>query len=99
MKKPIYISGKISDGDKEKRKFDKFFKKEEELVLRGYENILNPARWGGEDWTWEQCIVRDFDVIIKNKPTMYMMKGWKGSQGARLEHEMALLLKLTIIYE
>jgi hypothetical protein len=53
---------------------------------------------GGEDYGdfW-----LDFDLLIMERwaEAVFMMKGWHGSRGSRLEHKRARRLNLEIIYE
>lgn len=98
----IYISGKITDPDLKKMEENllRFHQKESELQTEHEDaEIFNPASLETDGWSWEAYLARDMVYIITNKPTLYMMKGWEESRGARLEHETALLLRLTIIYE
>jgi len=96
----IYISGKITDTTpaRIRQNMRKFHAKEQELLGQGWE-VLNPARFEVKGATWEFYVDRCIEWITKNRPTMYMLKDWKESRGARLEHERALALGLTIIYE
>jgi len=98
--KLYYISGKITDvsREKERENLEKFNIKDKELRSQGHV-VFNPASHEVEGTTWEQYLAFDIIFIVNNKPTLYMMKGWEESRGARLEHETALLLNLDIIYE
>lgn len=60
-----------------------------------------------EDWDWHvipetldvaAVIRRDTDAILAC-PFIYMLNGWERSEGARLEHGLAILLRKRIIYE
>lgn len=96
----FYISGKITDGEKETPNFDFFYEAEEMLKKReGCEKIFNPARLELDSKTWEEYLTRDLMWISDNKPTMYFLPNWKESRGARLEHEWAKSLGLPIEYE
>lgn len=94
-----YLSGKISNGGSEASTFDQFNEEETRLVAEGHE-VFNPAKLeveGGASWEW--YLSRDLKYIYENRPTMFMLKGWEQSQGARLECEFAKLLGLTIEYK
>jgi len=98
MKKDkIYISGRMTNGDKKELTVKGFFEAEKKFRDLGFE-VFNPARLesGG---TWEEYIVRDLIWIIENKPRMYMLRGWYKSDGAILEYETARKLSLRIDYE
>jgi hypothetical protein len=97
-----YISGKITDIDRETELYNMqlFYDKEMEMIAEGIppENIFNPARLevdGGA--TWEYYLARDLHHIMEEKPTLILLPNWKESKGARLEVELAHLLKLPVI--
>lgn len=91
-----YLSGNMTNGGTTEPSFDHFFEAEKKLTG----TILNPARWEERaDKPWEWYLARDLQVIADELPTMYMLKGWEKSLGARLEHEWALVLGLDIEYE
>lgn len=96
----IYISGKITDETREKElaNLKRFDEKEAELIELGWD-VFNPGKLECKGWVWEQYLARDLLVIFKNNPVLYMMKGWEESRGARLEHQVGLLLNLNIVYE
>ena len=101
-KKVIYISGKIT-GTSDYA--DRFSAVENKLIAEGYE-VMNPVREG--KWlehylepkkpTWVQYMKYDIATMMK-ADHIYMMRGWKQSKGARVEHFLARALSYTIIYE
>lgn len=97
----IYISGSISaKTNKEVEKnLQRFIDKKEELTQLGID-AYNPAEGEPANKEWEYYLARDIDVLYKRDfDAIYMMKGWEKSLGARLEKEVALNLRLKIIYE
>ena len=97
--KKCYISGRMSDGGREKPTFIGFFEAEKEWVAKGYE-VFNPASVESDaNKSWEHYLARDLTWIIENRPMLFMLKGWEESQGARLEYEVALRLGLKIKYQ
>lgn len=96
----IYLSGKITDEtrDRETQNMQRFFELEQQFIKDGVA-VFNPAVLEEPGWTWEQYLARDLFFIYQSLPTMYMMKGWEDSRGARLEYETAKLLGLEIEYE
>lgn len=97
----IYLSGKITDKNpaKEKANTQRFKAKAEELRLLGLQ-VFNPAEYEADGWKWENYLAKDIDWIYRNKPdTIYLMKGWEKSLGARLEKEVAGHLGMKIIKE
>lgn len=47
----------------------------------------------------ENMILRDLEVIGRQCSAVYMLCGWEHSKGAQVEHRLAILLDLTIIYQ
>lgn len=102
MQKTIYISGKITGTDDYK---DRFLKAEQELRSRGF-NVLNPVKAGKwlerylapEVPTWIQYMKQAIKLMM-SADSVYMMKGYKESKGARLELFLAKILQYEIIYE
>jgi hypothetical protein len=93
----IYLSGKITDPDREVMKANllRFFEKAKEFK----EPVFNPADLETEGFTWEDYLVRDLLFIYNNRPKIYFMDGWESSRGARLEHTLAEYLGLEMEYE
>lgn len=93
--KRLYISGKITGTDDYMIRFAAAERKFE----RDYE-IINPAKTGA---TLPELRHRQYmDICLALLPmcdTIYMMKGWEGSEGALEEHREAKRLGLEIIYE
>ena len=48
--------------------------------------------------TWKDYMMKDIDVLFDCQH-IYMMRGWKDSRGARVEHAIAKELGMEIIYE
>lgn len=103
--KSIYISGKI-DGCDPTERFAKFTYARYKLEAR-FTNLLegtcafvvNPLEISAfPAGTWFDYMMRDL-VYLKQCDTIYMLKDWKDSAGARIEHEFAKKLGLEIIYE
>lgn len=97
----IYLSGAISDLDKETQlaNIKRFYEVEEQLSLAGHKHIMNPAKLEHPGYEWEDYLARDLAFICEFKPEFYVLKGWEDSKGARLELAMANYLKLPITYE
>lgn len=97
--KTIYISGSLTNGGT--KKLDPRAHNKMARILRKMGNkVFNPAELEQKTKkSWEWYLSRDLLWIEKHKPMMMMLTNWKESLGARLEHELALRLKLTIIYE
>lgn len=97
----VYISGKITDTNKQKQRdnLDLFNKKEVEL-MNIWPNVFNPATMETkEDTPWEVYLARDLAWIAQNKPDLFMLKNWENSKGAKLERQFAKVLGLNIFYE
>ena len=96
----IYIAGKITDPNPivQANNLWNFIEAEKMLEQKGL-SCFNPARLEQEGHSYEYYLAFELRWILQNRPTMYMLKGWEQSQGARLEHEMAKQIGLKIEYE
>lgn len=96
-KKRIYISGKITGNENHIEEFTSA-----EYMLRERQEciVFNPIKLGVifEGSTWEQYMLADL-MILELCDTIYMLKNWKESKGAIIEHEKAVELGMNIIYE
>jgi len=91
----IYISGAITGDSNYKAKFEKAKK---ELETRGY-RAVNPAEFELPDGaSWEDYMKQDLSLLLKCDG-IYMLKDWKQSRGAKLEHDLAQTLKMQVQYE
>jgi nucleoside 2-deoxyribosyltransferase len=92
----IYIAGPMT-GIK-KHNIPAFKKAERKFKNKGYV-VLNPACLPeSSEITKEQYI--DIDLaMVRSSDVIYMLRGWKDSKGAFLEHAYALYLCLKIIYQ
>lgn len=92
--KKVFISGKIT-GDPDYRK--KFEEAEEELRAMGYTLIMNPAVLPfGFEWDEYMKITM---AMLDACDTVYFLKGWEKSQGAKLEALVAKTRKYTTLYQ
>ncbi len=89
----VYIAGRISD-DPDFR--NKFSAAERWLEGQGFEEIFNPAADQTGDLTYKEYIDRDIKELM-NCDAIYLLPGWEGSKGARLEMQYALTTGMTII--
>lgn len=98
QKPRIYISGRITGLDY-KEAFDKFEQAENELTAKGYE-VVNPMKLVpfNKDWSWFDYLSADIK-LMENCAHIYMLSNWRESDGAWIEHEIAIRKNLTIIYE
>ena len=92
----IYISGGIT-GVKD---YMERFEKAEKLLTAQGKNTCNPAKLNashkGKPWEWYMCRCLKW---LCDCDEIYMLNGWEESRGARIEHTLAQVLRLTIIYE
>ena len=94
----IYISGKITGTTDYMQRFS-----EAKLRLMNYFDcdIINPAKVNSmlpTNTTYEEYMKMSL-CMLSMCDTIYMLKGWKDSKGARLEHEYAKAHNYNIIYE
>lgn len=92
----VYISGQVTglDYNNALSAFSEAAKKIEE---RGDEAI-NPTLYCNQDWDWNKCM-RTVLPLLTECDGILMLKGWKKSRGAKLEHFIALKLGLKIEIE
>jgi len=111
MKKDrIFISGKVSGTDLEETKL-KFIDAEDyvwdNLTYEKYgtelffkvQNIINPIKLGLTfNHLWIYCMLVSIYNLLKCQ-SVYMLKDWKESKGARIEHWIAKKLGFKIYYQ
>lgn len=90
----IYISGKVSGTTDFYMRFEEA---ENYLIKLGYVPI-NPVRNAPYGKEWEYYMRNDI-IKLMCCDSIYMLKGWRFSRGARLEHHIAKKLGFKIIYE
>lgn len=91
----IYISGAITGDSQYKAKFQKAKK---ELEAKGH-SVINPAEFDlPEGASWEDYMKRDLAWLC-GCDGIYMLKDWRQSRGAKLEHDLAQTLKMQVRYE
>lgn len=90
----IYISGKVSGTTDFYKRFEEA---ESYLSKLGYVPI-NPVKNAPSYQTWEYYMRNDI-IKLMCCDSIYMLKGWRRSRGARLEHHIAKKLGFKIIYE
>lgn len=95
-KMKVYISGPISGNKFYKQDFERA---EEDLRSEGYEPV-NPAAVYEEGMcmTYKEYIDNDLELLAKCDG-IYMLRGWRGSKGARLEHQYAITTGMWIAHQ
>lgn len=93
--KRIYISGKITDDANYKVNFEVA---ELALETAGFQPV-NPAEEHlSEGATWADYMRHDIKLLC-DCDAIYMLKGWRESAGAKIEHKLARDLGIEIIYK
>lgn len=93
--KRLYISGPMTglpDWN-----FPAFNAKAQELRERGFQ-VVNPAEDKEPDLEWSDYLRIDLRMLM-DCDAIYMLPGWQGSKGARLEHHVACELGFAVLYE
>lgn len=94
----IYISGKIT-GTKD---YMRRFRFADARLMENYGcDIINPEAVNAnlpESTTYQEYMKISL-CMLSMCDTIYMLKGWKASKGARLEHSYAKAHNYSIIYE
>lgn len=89
----IYIAGRITGYENYKEHFNRV---EAELLEKG-NVVLNPAILpkGLTDEEYMRICI----PMLNISDTIYMLKGWESSTGAKIEHSLAVQANKNIIYE
>ena len=96
-RKRIYISGKITGTDDYMERFEKA---EKYLITKGY-SVLNPAKVNAQmpsDTTYDEYMQIAL-TMLRMADSIYMLKNWQDSNGAKIEHQIATMLKIDILFE
>ena len=93
--KKIYISGKITNNANYKAEFEAAGLA---LKIAGFQPV-NPAEEHLPDGaTWADYMRHDIKLLC-DCDAIYMLRGWRESAGAKIEHKLARDLGIEIIYE
>lgn len=95
----IYLSGPITGTDDAAERFGYAAK---QLKLLGFKNIINPQRLCDVftyEAKWEAYMDMCIACLNKHVDVIYMLKGWKGSKGAKAERDLAISKGIEIVYE
>jgi len=95
-RKRIYIAGRVSGIDYDEA-LSAFADAAKAVEQRG-DYPVNPTLYCDKEWDWQTCM-RTVIPLLVTCDGVYMMKGWRQSKGAKLEHFIALKLGLTIELE
>lgn len=97
--KKVFISGKIT-GESIYYCTEKFEKAMWGLVCDGFDIIINPLAMDGIHFgiSHEDAMKLCLDEL-ETCTHIYMLKDWELSRGAKMEHDMAKVYGLEIIYE
>lgn len=97
IKKKIYISGKITGTTDY---MIRFADAERELIMKGY-SVINPAKVNAQlpsDTTYDEYMQMSI-TMLSMADSIYMLKDWQDSNGAKIEHQIATMLKIDILFE
>lgn len=92
----IYISGKITGTTDYIQRFESA-----EKALSKYYTVINPAKVNAQlpkETVWEEYMKMSM-CMLEMCNAIYMLKGWKDSKGAILEHEFAKSKNYKIFFE
>lgn len=94
----IYISGPISGVAGYKFYFYVAEGHIEQQYGEDEVEVVNPVRFCKPGWSWLRCMAVCLWKLLRCE-SIYMLRGWSKSRGARIEHKVAELLGIDIIYE
>ena len=102
----VYIAGPMRGIVNLNRK--EFNRAEKFLKRIGIYDPINPARLDKESGMSDkeliskdglrQAMRRDMDALLKCD-VIFMLRGWEKSEGAKIEHRLATMLGMTILYQ
>jgi len=95
--KSIYISGPITGMPDNNRDA---FRKAEVHLSAWYGEVINPNHHSEDPScpTWEEFMREDIKLLLQCR-SIYMLRGWRKSRGAKLEYRIARALKMKVIFE
>lgn len=97
MKRPkIYISGKITGIENSAEQL--FKNAETKLNQLGFEAINPMALNHDHDKSWHSYMKEDVKALCECN-VIYMLNNWTDSKGAIIEHSIALLLSIEVMYQ
>lgn len=102
----IYLAGPMSGiHNHNKAEFMKWEAKLKTTGAEVFNPIMSPASrlvqtgiLTGQD-AYRRCLALDLKYICEEATSIFMLRGWEGSPGARAEHATASALGLMIHYE
>lgn len=96
MKKKTYISGPLAGVDPTDAMM--VFREAEVRLFCEGRDVVNPVRLCSSGWDWGRSMRVRLSHLL-GCDAIYMLKGWKGDRGSRLEHFVALKLGMEITVE
>jgi hypothetical protein len=98
----VYIAGPMRNHDD--NNFPAFYEAEDFLEKKEIYTVVNPARMDDELYAdknsidYKEAMRRDLLEIFECD-SLYMLRGWAKSEGALVEHALAIYLNLFIMYQ
>lgn len=93
----IYLSGPISGHDKRLTEI-RFNKAKEHFADTRFEPVSPLENGLPTSATYEEHMLRDIE-LLDGCQAIYMMNGWKKSNGCQIEFQHAIIHKKTIMFE
>lgn len=96
----VYISGQIS-GLPYNLAYNKF--RDAEIAVNEWAEAVNPMQLDvmskDNSPQWVDYMLTDLDVLMRECEGIYMLRDWRQSKGARIEHAIAEIMGMAIYYE
>ena len=95
MKKKVYIAGKVT-GEPKHACALKFAMAEKALVKKGFE-VVNPLNVVGDPSTPWHLAMRKCIAALMTCDAIHLLPDWQESNGASIEKDLAVMVKLQFI--
>lgn len=96
MKKRIYIAGKIT-GMEERAK--ELFQDAEDYLRNLEHEPVNPMKLEHKHGGKWQDYMKEGILAMMDCDAVFMLENWRDSEGATIEHKIAVKLKMLIFYQ
>jgi hypothetical protein len=91
----VFVSGPMRG--RELKNLPAFQNAEDDLFGYGIEGLI-PHNLALDNPGFREAVRRDLNAVVESDG-IYMLEGWQHSEGAKIEHSLAIMLGKPILYE